>query len=225
MNNFKNHTASNDFIYNKNSLSSSEWVSAIKLNCNYAALNAVPGVNSTSTLCRKCNRENETIAHVTGSCPNNNLLITSRHHGVKHAIADLLKEKNLTCFDEVHATDTGGQSRFSDIIAFHPKLPNAYIIDPTIRYETSNPHQDDEIQKEKAEIYEKCIPFYEEKYANEFGIRQWAVRGMWFGSRGSFGNSVMNLFDELKLDKSRLKYLSEEIVVKTLHIVTSHIYS
>ncbi|KAG4076030.1 hypothetical protein HA402_014029 [Bradysia odoriphaga] len=174
------------------SLSSSEWVSAIKLNCNYAALNGVPGVGSTSLLCRKCNRESETIAHVTGSCSHNNLLITSRHHCIKHILIELLKAKGFTCFEEVHALDTEGQSRFSDIVAFHPKLPNAYIIDPTIRYETSNPQQDDETQKEKEEIYKKCIPFYEEKYANTFGIRKWSVRGLWFGSRGSFGAS----FDE-----------------------------
>src|ERR1700761_6769817 len=48
---FKNHTPSNDFVYNKNSLSSSEWVSAIKLNSNYANLNGVPGVGSSSNLC------------------------------------------------------------------------------------------------------------------------------------------------------------------------------
>src|SRR6202012_1015023 len=35
---FKNHTPSNDIVYNKNSLSSSEWVAAIKLSCNYANL-------------------------------------------------------------------------------------------------------------------------------------------------------------------------------------------
>ena len=50
---FGTYTASNDFVYNKNTLSSSEWVAAIKLSTNYANLNGVPGVNSTSNLCRK----------------------------------------------------------------------------------------------------------------------------------------------------------------------------
>ena len=139
--------------------------------------------------------------------------------------AERVKEKSFTCFQEVHAIDTNGQSRFSDIVAFHPKLPNAYIIDPTIRYETNNPHQDEEVQKEKAEIYEKCIPFYEEKYANEFGKRKWSVRGLWFGSRGSFGASVTKFFEDLKLDKSRLKNISEDILIKTIHIITNHIYN
>ena len=185
----------------------------------------MPGFGSTSLLYRKCNRESETIAHVTGSCSHNNLLITARHHSVKHSMTDLLKATEFTCFEEVHAIDTEGHSRFSDIVAFHPKLPNAYIIDPTIRYETSNSQQDDEIQKEKEEIYKKCIPFYEAKYASTFGTRKWSVRGLWFGSRGTFGASVINLFDELKLDKTRLKSLSEEIVIKTIHIITNHIYN
>ncbi|XP_037024133.1 uncharacterized protein LOC119066020 [Bradysia coprophila] len=110
---FSQHTASNDFVYNKNSLSSSEWVAAIKLSINYANLNGVPGVSTTSSLCRKCDRENETISHVSGSCPSSSLLITARHHSVKHTIADMLREKGFECFDEVYAIDTDGKTRFS----------------------------------------------------------------------------------------------------------------
>ena len=222
---FKNHTPSNDFVYNKNSLSSSEWVAAIKLSCNYANLNGVPGVGSTSLLCRKCNRENETIAHVTGSCPSNNLLISSRHHSIKHFIADLLRALGFICFEEVYAIDTDGNSRYSDIVAFHPKSPEAYIIDPTIRYETSDVRQDELVQIEKENIYKKCIPFYEEKYMESFGIRKWSVRGLWFGGRGTFGQSVTNFFSEFKLDFSHLKELSEEILIKTIHIIQNHIYN
>src|ERR1700744_2901413 len=46
---YKTCTTSNDFVYNKNSLSSSEWVAAIKLNVNYANLNGVPGVEDLPT--------------------------------------------------------------------------------------------------------------------------------------------------------------------------------
>src|ERR1700761_7726107 len=133
------------FVYNKNSLSSSKWVAAIKLSCNYANLNGVPGVGSTSLLCRKCNRENETIAHVIGSCPSNNLLITSRHHSIKHFIANLLRALGFICFEEVYAVDSDGRSRFSDIVAFQPNSTKAYIIDPTIRYETNDINQDQTI--------------------------------------------------------------------------------
>lgn len=180
---YKNYTASNDFVYNKNSLSSSEWTSAIKLNVNYANLNFVPGVESTSSLCRKCGKETETIAHVTGSCPSKNLLVTASHHRVKNRLTQILRDKGFDCFEEVHVIDTEGHSRFSDIIAFDKKVKRAFIIDPTIRYETNNQDQDSEIVDEKTAIYEKCIPFYKEKYANAFEIQEWYVRGLWFGRR------------------------------------------
>lgn len=112
---FATYTPSNNFIYNKNSLSSSEWVSAIKLNTNYANLNGVPGVSSASNLCRKCSREIETIPHVTGSCSSNNSLITARHHSVKHWIIESLRELGFECFEEVYAVDTDGNSRYCSI--------------------------------------------------------------------------------------------------------------
>ena len=222
---FQTYTASNDFIYNKNTLSSSEWVAAIKLNSNYANLNGVPGNVSSSALCRKCNREIESIAHVTGSCQSNNQLITARHHKTKHQLKTLLEEKALKCFEEVHAIDSEGRSRFSDIIAFDTKKKKAYIIDPTIRYETNDTEQDSKVVNEKRSIYEKCIPFYKEKYKDTYNYNDWTVIGLWFGSRGSFGNSVLEFFDHFKLNKSKLKSITEEILSSTIHIINNHIYN
>ncbi len=222
---FQTFIKGNDFVCNKNSLSSSEWTAAIKLNCNYANLNGVPGVESASNLCRKCNRENETIAHVTGSCPSSNQQIIARHHSAKHQLADLLRQKEYECFEEVYAIDTDGRSRFSDIVAFDRKSRNAYIIDPTIRYETSDINQDSTIQMEKKTIYEKCIPFYEEKYSAAYGKRNWSVRGLWLGGRGTVGKSAIEFFKDFKLDISKLSVISEEILVRTIQIIKNHIYS
>lgn len=52
---------------------------------------------------------------------------------------ELTREKKFECFDEVYTVDTDEISRFSDIIAFESKSNNAYIIDPTVRYETNDP--------------------------------------------------------------------------------------
>src|ERR1700744_5631879 len=101
------------------------------------------------------------------------------------------------------------------VILLHSTLNHQkHIIDPTIRYETSDVRQDELVQIEKENIYKKCIPFYEEKYMESFGIRKWSVRGLWFGGRGTFGQSVTNFFSEFKLDFSHLKELSEEILIK-----------
>lgn len=92
---------------------------------------------------------------------------------------------------------TDGRSRFSDIIAFDPRSPKAYIIDPTIRYETNDPEQHKAIREEKAAIYNNCIRFYKEKYSS-FGPREWEIKGLFFGERGSYGESVINFFNDFK---------------------------
>lgn len=219
---FKTCTSINDFVCNKNSLSSSEWTATIKLNCNYTNLNGVPDVQNSSALCRRCGKENESIAHVTGSCSWNNLLITARHHSFKNQMTKLMTEKDFDCHEEVYTVDTDGKSRFCDIVAFHKKSNQAYILDPTIRYETNDPKQDEKICKEKREIYEKCIEFLKEKYTAKYGIRWWKVIGLWVGSRGAAGSSVLNFFNNLKLPLSELKNISEQILSKTIHIINHH---
>uniref|UniRef100_A0A8D8SG88 Reverse transcriptase n=1 Tax=Cacopsylla melanoneura TaxID=428564 RepID=A0A8D8SG88_9HEMI len=97
------------FITHKNALSSSEWTAAsIKLNVNYANLAGVPGAQSetrSSNLCRHCNREKEIPSHVLGACPHNENLITARHHRVKKTLIQLLRQKDVTCFEEVFCYD------------------------------------------------------------------------------------------------------------------------
>lgn len=216
-------TACNRFILNKQPLSSSEWVASIKLNTNYANLNGVPGSQNSSNLCRKCGKEKETPAHVIGSCSANNTLIMNRHHRTKHSITDLLREKHFECFEEVHAIDTDGRHRFSDIVAFD-RGSKAYIIDPTIRFESNDEDQDTKVQDEKNGIYKKCIPFYNEKYSEIFGHRDWSVIGLWFGSRGTVGANTVKFFNDFKLDNSKLVDIAEHILIDSIRIINQHIY-
>ncbi|XP_026680116.1 uncharacterized protein LOC108252513 [Diaphorina citri] len=126
---FADHKQANAFITNKNSLSSSEWVAAIKLSVNYANLAGVPGVQSSSNnsnLCRRCFREKETLPHVLGSCCYNEQLVTSRHHKIKRRIIELLKEKQVECYEEVSCVDSNGSRRFCDIVAFPKNDKKAY---------------------------------------------------------------------------------------------------
>ena len=76
---------------------------------------------------------------------------------------------------------------FCDIVALRPKSKEMFIFDPTIRYETNNINQDDEICREKQETYEKCFPFLNEKYALKYGLRKRSVQGLRFGTRGTVG--------------------------------------
>lgn len=129
-----------------------------------------------------------------------------------------MRKLGFICFEEVYEVDTDGRSRFSDIIAFDPKSTKAFIVDPTVKYETSVGDQDQNVRQEKRFIYENFIPFYDEKYASVFGKRSWYVRG-------TFGQSVLDFFNEVNIDTSELKELSELILSKTIHIINNHIYN
>lgn len=223
---FKNHTATNSFIYNKNSLSSSQWTAAIKLNCNYANLRGVPGVSvNGDRLCRKCGKENETPSHVTGNCGANSTKIIARHNHVKHRLTSLLREKGFDCFEEVYAKDDLGSNRFADIIAFDNKSNLAMIVDPTVRYESNDVNQDEGVQKEKKHIYESCIPFCREKFLKQYGEREWKVFGLWFGSRGTISDSVIEFFNLFKLEKKAVVEIAETVLIDTINIIHCHIYS
>ncbi|KAK9505486.1 hypothetical protein O3M35_009530 [Rhynocoris fuscipes] len=50
-----------------------------------------------------------------------------------------LTNKGYTCYEEVYAVDDEGTARYADIIAFKPNSNEAYIIDPTVRYEVNDP--------------------------------------------------------------------------------------
>ncbi|WP_165480171.1 hypothetical protein [Clostridioides difficile] len=193
--------------YNKGSLSSSEWTAAIKLNANYANLRGVPttGIKklNQNNLCRRCKaprKESETIKHVLGSCDFGQALRIKRHHYVKLRLASILEKKGYVCFDEAYSRDGDSRSRYIDIVAFDPKSDRAYLIDPTVRYE-SNSDVAEEVRKEKAAIYDSCGSYLGAKYESKFGKRRFEVIGLWFGARGTISRQLVDVFERFDLDK------------------------
>lgn len=75
--------------------------------------------------------------------------MSSTNHTIKHFIVGLVRAKPSTCIEEVYVIATVGKFRFSDIVAFHTNAAHKYIIDPTIRYETSDSdaHQDKSVHE------------------------------------------------------------------------------
>ena len=221
---FKNHPPSNRFVYKKSGLSGSEWTAALKLSSGYANLAGVPGnAQASSRRCRKGDGEIETIGHVLGACKSGENRRIARHHRLKHELASLLKEKGFYTIDEVPCKDAAGSNRFVDILAFDPSGRKAFIIDPTIRYE-SNREVDEEVQKEKEEIYLSCIPDLKEKYRH-LGEREFEVIGVWLGARGAIGKSLIRLFDRFNLPTSRIPELAEKALADSVRMIHYHIYS
>ena len=131
-------------------------------------------------------------------------------------------EKNFQVTDEAFCVDDKGSNRYVDILAGDRTNKLAYIIDPTIRYE-SNLDVDQEVMAEKKKIYEPCITDIKNRYALE-GF-EFEVLGLWFGSRGTIGRSVLDLFNRLQLDKQQLPHMAEIIVSASVRMIHQHVYA
>lgn len=225
---FRTCPKANRFTSDKNTLSTSEWVGAIKLSTNYANLVGVPGVNEQSQdrRCRRCRSETqsrEIPSHVLGFCKFGDKRRNDRHHRIKHQIRQLMRNKGFHCEDEVSCVDGEGRNRRIDILAFEPHTDRAFIIDPTIRYET-NRDMDGEVQAEKHGIYASCIPDIAKKYEH-FGRRVFEVIGLWFGARGTVSTGVLNFFDRFSLPKNILPEMTETILADSVRMINHHIYA
>ena len=226
---FSHYPKVNSFVYDKNSLSISEWVQCMKMSFNYANLGGVPGSKyfeeTKSDRCRHCpttgQHARETISHVLGKCDFGNLLRNERHLRIKHYITDLLIKKGFVCFQEAFCYDIYGSDRRIDILAFDSRSNRAFIIDPTIQFENNEDHEAI-VQQEKKDRYETCVQDLATRYS-QFGRREYEVIGLWFGARGSIANQVVTFFDRFELDKAHLQTISESILILiSCHATTPH---
>lgn len=124
--------------------------------------------------------------------------------------------------DEAFCTDANGSNRFVDILAYKQNASKAFIIDPTIRFET-NEDMDTLVAAEKKSIYEPCVPDIRRRYPN-LANREFAVIGLWMGARGTVGRSLVDFFKEFELPLSYLPELAEKTLSDSIRMVHSHVY-
>ena len=98
------------------------------------------------------------------------------------------------------------------------------MIDPTVRFETSDDDLDEKIQKEKDEIYGTCFADLEKRYPG-FGKREWKVIGLWFGARGTISKGVKKFFADFGLPMDMLPEIAESVLSDSIHILNRHIYT
>ncbi|KAJ4446516.1 hypothetical protein ANN_13212 [Periplaneta americana] len=121
----------------------------------------------------------------TGPVTNLDTTNTDNHNN-RHSV-NLSTEIGFTDHQEVQGLATQGSVRRIDIIAI--KNNSAYILDPTIRFET-HADQPYEVDSEKKRIYEPTIPFYKDKYS----LSRIDVIGLMVGARvGSIMNPLVDL--------------------------------
>ena len=85
---FKECPRINKNIFNKQGLTTSEWITTFKMVGNVASVRAIPGRSTGTNRCRipSCN-EIETLPHVLGACRHGTLLRLERHNKVVKIIS------------------------------------------------------------------------------------------------------------------------------------------
>ncbi|KAJ4432008.1 hypothetical protein ANN_20622, partial [Periplaneta americana] len=116
-------------------LSTSEWISSLKMTANLAAVRSVPGRSLDGTRCRHGCPEIETLAHVLGFCEQGLLLRNSRHHLVRSKIAAALRTKGWIVEGEISCLAENGSTKRVDILAYNADTKQGIIVDPTKRFE------------------------------------------------------------------------------------------
>ena len=128
----------------------------------YSALCSLPGRTQDSTVCRRCHRESETLAHILGFCPFEELFRNSLHHGIRSLITEDRRSINFCVYEEVLCLATGENTRRIDMLVIPPNSSVAYISDPTIRFEKFK-GKPVAVNEENKKVYLPAVPFFKEQ--------------------------------------------------------------
>ncbi|KAJ9585608.1 hypothetical protein L9F63_002597 [Diploptera punctata] len=189
------------------------------MQANVSAVRSLPARTRDDTLCRRCRREHETLAHVLGACPFGESLRNIRHHAIRNMMAEALRDFGYTVYEEVHGVATNGSNRRIDIIAFRPSSKIGIILDPTIRFETHS-GQPEEVDSEKKAIYEPTINYYKDKYQ----LDSITVTGLMIGARYTIPGFLAKFWNSLDLDRVYLSRIVIAAIRGSISILRNHIY-
>jgi len=126
----------------------------------------------------------------------------------------------MEIYEEIHVVAQNNSNRRIDIIALDRKSKKGFIIDPTIRFE-NNRDQNFEVQKEKADIYEPCIPYIQTNYQFNYPIE---VIGLFIGARGTITKQVQETFKRLKIPEKLCEEIALATVKGSVSILQNHLF-
>ena len=162
---FADNPTGNKSLMNKIGMTTSEYITMLKMNANVTCVRSIPGRSIDSTQCRHCGTEKETLGHVLGFCYGGELIRNQRHHGIRGIIAKAMKQVGFEIAEEVHCVAENGSNRRVDIIAYKRASRKGVILDPTVCFEHGEAeHQAMETDLRKKEIYEPCRKYLNYKY-------------------------------------------------------------
>lgn len=179
---FKDNQKGNKKLINKEALTTSEWVTLLKMNANVTSVRLIPGRSMDGTQCRHCGAEKESLGHVLGSCVRGELIRNQRHHGIREIIAKAFKKNKWKVAEEVHCTGENDSTRRVDIIVYDEKTKEGYILDPTVRFESGDSaDQSNSVDLEKRATYDPCVKYFKDNW----NLKNIEVIGLYVGARGT----------------------------------------
>lgn len=135
-------------------------------------------------------------------------------------MANALRSKNYKDHEKVFGLSETSRNRRIDIIAIESFHKQAYIIDPTIRFE-SYLNQSADVHTEKTKIYAPTINFYKTK----FNVNSIDIIGLFLGSRGTLTKRYIEFWSKFQLPRSLDKILILKILRSSVSILRHHLYS
>ena len=212
---------SNKWMYNKQGLTSGEWITAIKMTGDVTNARFPPTGHQETFRCRHCG-EFENLAHILGYCEKGEHLVTLRHNKIRSLIADALRKRwpTFEVLEETHCLDELGNNRRTDIIFIDPVTRNAVIFDPTIRYEGKE-DQPLKVDSQKKDIYLPCVPNLQKR----LNLENVDVVGLLLGARGTVPAFFENFRQSYGLPKSMVHEIVTSIIKDSCLIYQNHIYN
>jgi len=210
----------NRLLFEKHSITTSEWINYFKMVGNVAAVRNIPGRSSGTNRCRieSCN-EIETLPHVLGFCHQGELLRLQRHHKVVQLLGKTLRKKKWTVVEEFACLSVDGSNRRVDLLVYDEVTRNGFILDPTIRFEI-NQNQPEEVNQEKKSIYEPCIPDIQAKCK----LKNIEVIGLLLGARATIPKFFTDFCKRFKIEKTVIEEIGIEVLRGSSRILSNHLY-
>jgi hypothetical protein len=125
-------------------------------------------------------------------------------------------------YEEVYCNSDAGSNRRVDIIAFHEGTRSGFVVDPTVRTESSQDQPEDvNTEKQGIYLYNECLPNLKEKY----NLKSLEVTGIFVGAKGTISKFFQRFCKDHKLPKQLLEDVAIIAVMGSHQILTSHLYS
>jgi len=195
-------------------MNAKSYIQAIKLRTNSleTKVTCARGL-SIPKLCSLCQCNDESIMHILQFCDATRGTRYARHHKVRFTVAESLRKKGFTVFEEqtYHPDNSPSSYTRPDIVAIKNK--KAWVLDVTCVYEITGASFINAAEQRKLR-YQPIESSVKEKH----GCATVETLGLTIGSRGSFYHGHLHIWRSLGFNNTELYYLAMNCLQDSIKI-------